>query len=88
MLLFENEAKGTFFVLRLFSDPPIGRLKSVSAVVPLPNVNCKLPNSQNSDSPSVQEDSSEKVQQSTTEIESDNWLPPVDTHLEPEQRCC
>ena len=65
----------------------IGRLKSVSAVVPLPNVNCKLPNSQNSDSPSMQEFSSEKVQQSTAEIESDNWLPPVDlTHLEPEQR--
>ena len=65
----------------------IGRLKSVSAVVSLPNVNWKLPNSQNSDSPSMQEDSSEKVQQSTAEIESDNWLPPVDlTHLEPEQR--
>ena len=68
----------------------IGRLKSVSAVVPLPNINCKLLNSQNSDSPSMQEDSSEKVQQSTAEIESDNWLPPVDlTHLEPEQaHCC
>ena len=39
----------------------IGRLKSVSAVVPLPNVDCKLPNSQNSDSPSMEEDSSEKV---------------------------
>ena len=65
----------------------IGRLKSVSAVMPLPNVDCKLPNSQNSDSPSIQEDSSEKVQQSTAEIESDNWLPPVDLkHLEPEQR--
>ena len=68
----------------------IGRLKSVSAVVPLPNINGKLLNSQNSDSPSMQEDSSEKVQQSTAEIESDNWLPPVDlTHLEPEQaHCC
>ena len=34
----------------------------------------------------MQEDSSEKVQQSTAEIESDNWLPPVQlTHLEPEQ---
>ena len=55
--------------------------------MPLPNVDCKLPNSQNSDSPSMQEDSSEKVQQSTAEFESDNWLPPVDlTHLEPEQR--
>ena len=55
-------------------------------MVPLPNVNCKLPNSQSSDSPGMQEDSSEKVQQSTAEIESDNWLPPVDlTHLEPEQ---
>ena len=65
----------------------IGRLKSVSAVVPLPNVDCKLPNSQNSDSPSMQEDSSEKFQQSTAKIECDNWLPPVDlTHLEPEQR--
>ena len=65
----------------------IGRLKSVSAVVPLPNVYWKLPNSQNSDSPSMQEDSSEKVHKSTAEIESDNWLPPVDsTHLEPEQR--
>ena len=65
----------------------IGRLKSVSAVVPLPNVNCKLPNSQNSDSPSMQEYSSEKGQQSTAEVESDNWLPSVDlTHLEPEQR--
>ena len=31
-----------------------GRLKSVSAVVPLPNVDCKLPNSQNSDSPCMQ----------------------------------
>ena len=61
----------------------IGRLTSVSAVVPLHNVDCKLPNSQNSDSPSMQEDSSEIVQQSTGEIESDNWLPPVDlTHLE------
>ena len=61
----------------------IGRLKSVSAVVPLPNANCKLPNSQNS----MQEYSSEKVQQSAAEVESDNWLPPVDlTHLEPEQR--
>ena len=49
--------------------------------------NCKLPTSQNSDSPSRQEDSSEEVQQSTAEIESDNWLPPADlTHLEPEQR--
>ena len=56
-------------------------------MVPLPNVDCKLPNSQNSDSPSMQEDSSEKVQQSTAETESDNWLPPVDlTYLEPEQR--
>ena len=55
--------------------------------MPLPNVDCKLPNSQNSDSPSMQEDSFEKVQQSTVEIESDNWLPPVDlTHLVPEQR--
>ena len=64
----------------------IGRPKSVSAVVPLPNVDCKLPNSQNSDSPSMQENNSEKVQQSTAEIESDNWLLPVDlAQLEPEQ---
>ena len=55
-------------------------------VEPLLNVDCKLGNFQNSDSPSMQEDSSEKVQQSTVKIESDNWLPPVDlTHLEPEQ---
>ena len=34
----------------------------------------------------MQEHSSEKVQQLTAEVESDNWLPPVDlTHLEPEQ---
>ena len=34
----------------------------------------------------MQEDSSEKVQQSTVKIESDNWLPPIDlTHLVPEQ---
>ena len=39
----------------------IGRLKSISVLVPLPNVDCKLPNSQNSDSSSMQEDSSEKV---------------------------
>ena len=65
----------------------IGRLKSVSAVVTLPNVSCKLSNSQNSDSPSMQEHSSEKVQQSTAEVESDNWLPPINlTHLQPEQR--
>ena len=63
-----------------------GLLKSVSAVVPLPNVDCKLPKSQNSYSPSMQEDSSEKVKQSAAEIESDNWLPPADlTHPEPEQ---
>ena len=55
-------------------------------MVSLPDVDCKLPNSPNSDSPSMQVDSSEKVQQSTAEIKSDNWLPPVDlTHLEPEQ---
>ena len=60
----------------------IGRLKSVSVVVPLPNGDCKLPNCQNSDPPSMQEDSSEKVQQSTSDIKSDNWLPPIDlTHL-------
>ena len=30
---------------------------------------------------------SQKVQQSTAEIESDNWSPPIDlTHLEPEQQ--
>ena len=64
----------------------VGRLKSFSAVVPLPNVACKRPDSQNSDSPSMQEDRSEKVQQSHADIEYDNWLPPVDlTHLEPEQ---
>ena len=65
----------------------IGRLKYVSAVVSLPNVHCKLPNSQDSDSSSTQEDSSEKVQQSAVEIESDNWLPPIDLpHLGPEQQ--
>ena len=54
--------------------------------MPLPNVDCKLPNSQNSDSPSMQEESFEKIQQSTAEIESDNWLPPVNLpQLKPEQ---
>ena len=50
------------------------------------NVDCKVSDCQNSDSPSMQEENSEKDQQSTAEIEFSNWFPPINvTHLEPEQ---